>query len=425
MEISTSSIKNFDTREADKNVQKFVDDNFKKESVDKVNRNRISFLVTQIFDCGGHSECVRQLVSNLSDTYEIKTFMTKLVTSFGSAPKKMNAIKQHSKIDGINAYDFNPQIAIDIVFNRIVEFAPKVIFVVIQPEDFLGAAVLALIKKYTNIKVIYFNHSSHFPALGFNFSDIVIVAMPSTHYIDKTYRKIDRHYLVDLLCDKIEDIKYFSDEEIQKQRQELGIEKDGYCTMSGFSSYKIFEGEKSPYLDMIKRLLIREEKLKHVIISDFSTCKNIDQFFDDPKLRERVIILPFTNDYEILFQSCDVFIDSFPISSALTQIDLMKFKKPTVVKINRENALWSFDEYMPKDYPYMFDNVEELEEGILRLLYDKEERQKVVDMNYEHYMKKFEGNVVKQKYVNLIENSDNIEQLYVKLDENIKYNLVL
>jgi hypothetical protein len=111
------------------------------------------------------------------------------------------------------------------------------------------------------------------------------------------------------------------------------------------------------------------------------------------------------------------------VSSALTQVDMMRNKRPTVVKINRESALLSFHEYMPKDYPYMFDNVEDMESGILKLLYDKTEQQKFIDMLYNHYLMTFESDIVKEKYIKLIDNCDNLEQFYEKLNKNTYYNL--
>lgn len=419
----------FDTRNIDKQVEKFVDDNIKKEFSEKIEPNRIAILASQFHETGGHTECVKRLVSNLSDNYEIKTFLTRKITSYVSAPNKIQHISKYSKIDGLNCQELSSKSAISIMFNLIRDFAPKVLFVFIHIQDDIAIAIMSLIQKYTNIKIVFYNHASHYPSVGFSFADLVIVSMPSTYYIDKIYRKIDKHYIIDMFSDKLEDIKYYSNEEIQAKRKELDIADDEYFTLSGAYSYKFFEEQDyeeceltSPYFEMIKELLIKEKKLKHFVISCFYPAQEtlIDDIFNEPDLRKRLIILPFQEDYELLFQSCDVFIDSFPVSSALAHIDLMKFKKPTVVKINEENKLYSFNEYMPKDYPYMFDNVEDMKNGILKLLYNKKEQQKAVELNYKHYLEHFEGNKVKQQYINLIENIDDLEQFYIKADQEVE-----
>lgn len=424
--LCDKDINKFDTRSEDEKIANAIYQHLEKTFSDKINNKHIAILATEFYDTGGHTECVRRLVQNLSDTYDIQVFLTKKMGAYSQAPNKMKAIQSHAKIDGLDCHNHNDLTAISIMFNLIKGYAPKVLFVFMHMNDVYSTAILALIKKYTNIKIVYFNHASHYSALGFSLADLILVALPSTHYVDKHYRKIDRHYILELFSDKIEDIKYSSQSDIAAKKIELGIGTDEYCTMSGADCYKFFEENgESPYFEMIKRLLIKEKKLKHVIISVFNNQQKqvIDNIFREQSLKERLIFVPYTSDYQILFESCDVFIDSCPVSSALTQIDLMKLKKPTVVKVNNKNALWSFHEYMPKNYPYMFDNLEDMENGILKLLQSKEEQKRVIDINFQHYMQKFEGNAVKQKYIHLIENITNIEQFYTKIDESLTYNL--
>ena len=97
---------------------------------------------------------------------------------------------------------------------------------------------------------------------------------------------------------------------------------------------------------MIKRLLQQNEKLCHVIITNRMNTKEkevIDALFADKDIKKRLItILPTTSDYKILFKCADVFIDSFPIFGALTQIDLISMRIPTVVKINLKNPFAVF-----------------------------------------------------------------------------------
>jgi hypothetical protein len=418
----------FDTREIDREIAAYTYKLFdNKVTVQEyVNENRIAILATELYDSGGHTECLKSTVMNLSNDYEITTFLSKKNISYNLAPNKIQVIEKYSKIDGIDFLDFNFSKNLLIMFKKITGFAPRVIFIYMHMNDFFNTALIAMIKKYTKTKIIYFDHGSHFAALGFGFADLVLEGLPAAFYITKKYRCVDKCNVIGLFSDKAENIKYFSDEEIKNKKTELGIKEGNYLTLSGAIGYKLFDKNKSPYFEMIKKILEREKKLQHVLITSLSDSEKniIENIFLNSESRSRLIFIPVTNDYEILFQSCDVFIDSFPISSALTQIDLMKFKKPTVVKINKENALWSFHEYMPKNYPYMFENVEDMENGIFKLLYDKNEREKIIKMNYKHFLTTFEGNVVKQKYVDFIENSDNLEQFYEQLDENLKYNLI-
>lgn len=99
----------------------------------------------------------------------------------------------------------------------------------------------------------------------------------------------------------------------------------------------------------------------------------------------------------------DIFIDSFPVSSALTQMDLMRNKVVTVVKINDKNPMLSFHEYQMPGYPYMYTRVSDMEDAILKLLHDRNTRQKIIEKNYKYWLNTYEANIVTQKYIQLIE----------------------
>ena len=91
------------------------------------------------------------------------------------------------------------------------------------------------------------------------------------------------------------------------------------------------------------------------------------------------------------------------MSSAMTQIDLMAMKVPTVVKINTEKPELTFHEYMPNGYPYMYEKVEDMEKEIINLLNSPNLRSQLVDSNYTYWLKNNENYVVKEKYIKVME----------------------
>lgn len=176
--------------------------------------------------------------------------------------------------------------------------------------------------------------------------------------------------------------------------------------MSGASSYKFFDENGSEYFEMIKRLLQKEPLLKHIVISEFNSEQKavIDRIFAlNAEAKKRLIFVPYRPDFDILFQCADVFIDSFPVSSALTQIDLMRNKIASVVKINRDKPEFSFHEYQMPDYPYMFEDVKDMEKAICELLYDENKRKEIIEKNYRYWLSTYESSVVRDKYVEIIE----------------------
>ena len=74
-----------------------------------------------------------------------------------------------------------------------------------------------------------------------------------------------------------------------------------------------------------------------------------------------------------------------------------------IVKINKETPEFSFHEYQMPDYPYMFENVEDMEKGILELLHDKEKRKEIIEKNYDFWLKTYESSIVRDKYIDIIE----------------------
>lgn len=96
------------------------------------------------------------------------------------------------------------------------------------------------------------------------------------------------------------------------------------------------------------------QNVRAIILSNFNSEQTelIENIFSDSSARERLVLSPLSTTYELSFICADVFLDSFPVSAALTMVDLMRLRVPAVVKINRKNILWSFHEYQRPDYPY-------------------------------------------------------------------------
>ncbi len=373
----------------------------------KTDQKKVAFLATALGDMGGHTKCIRDLAKSFSGIYQQALFLTQKEVSYKSAPKIIKDLENCMSICGDNVNLVNFSQSVRKFAQDIIDYAPKALLVYTHPDDIFGVAVLSLIKKRTDIKVIFFNHASHFPTMGMSFADVILEGMPATEKVTHELRGFKNTKIVGLQSLGRDDTIYYPQDELDNLKKQIGIPENAAVTLSGGSGYKFFEKDvSSEYFEMIKRLLLKEKSLYHVVISRFDRQQQqlINEIFkNDSNLRKRLIILPFQPDFDKYFQCADVFVDSFPVSSALTQIDLMRNKVASVVKINNENPEFSFHEYQMPDYPYMFEKVEDMENAVLELLHNPEKRKDIIIKNYEYWLKTYESDIVRDKYIKIIE----------------------
>ena len=371
--------------------------------------NRIAFLATELYDFGGHTEVIKNVAESFPKEYDCKLFLANKYRTLRYAPVKIKEIMQHCKMDGVNSSYTNDKKNLLKMFSKITKFAPKAVFVFMHNNDVFSTALLALLKKWTGIKIFYLDLGSHQFSIGMSFADLILEGMPSVAFITQKYRGFKNTSTV-WIC-------HLPEAKLPVIAKKQILPPNAMCTVSGAASYKFFENGDSQYLKMIERLLRRNENLHHILITEFSAEQKyiFDSIFKNSSAKDRIKILNFTAEYKTLFKCADVFIDSFPVSSAYTMIDLMSLKVPFATKINKDNIAFSFHEYLPSNYPYMFDNVQDMENGIENLLFNGELREKAAETNYEHFLNTFEGTKYVKRIIDLA-NCDDLSKVY---DEEI------
>lgn len=398
--------KKFNVTYLDNKIKK-DSDNIYNENFDKFNnfKHKYGFFASELYKTGGHTPCLVNLATSLAEKQQNPLFLSRLNTCYKNAPDIMNTLELTCNVYGISNYELKD------LYNQIIENCPEIAFVYIHPDDVVFASVMYLLKKHTPIKLIYFNHSSHFPNLGMNFVDLILEGMPATQNITKEKRKLSiTTKIIGLQSIGANETKYCDGKEIENKRRELGVDKNELLTVSGGTSYKFFDEKASKYFEMIKELLVEKQNLKHLIITNLSDKQKeiVDKILKNEKeAYSRLIFHKITPDFELLFQCADVFIDSFPVSSALTQVDLMRLKVASVVKINKDVPELSFHEYQMENYPYMFEDIQDMKNGIIELLDDEQKRKETIAKNYDFWLKNYEKKVVKDKYLRIVEEVKN------------------
>lgn len=415
--------KTFDVSRWDSQIDK-ITATYKNVGSCEINPHRVAFLATKIYDMGGHTKWMRDMQKTLSADYEETLFLTTTGTSRKAAPQALEYLKSISKIKMFNQFSCSFEKNIREIYDAIVAYAPRALFVFIHTDDIIATAVLALLKRHTDIKIFFVNHATDFPALSVSFADLILEETPSSAYVTQKLRKIKQTHIVGLISKPEEENPHFTEEEIAQTRLKMGIPSEAFCTMSGAASRKFFDADGSTYLEMIKKLLEQHANVYHVLISELNKRETAicEKIFKNSSVKNRLIILPYQNNYELYFKCADLFIDSFPMSSALAFIDLMRLKVPYIVKINTQNSALSFHEYQAKDFPYMYETVDEFYAGIEKLLSDNTARLSMVEDNYRHYLEHYEPKAARKILQNVI-NCQDFTALYDKLDPNINYSL--
>ncbi|MDR2555815.1 MAG: hypothetical protein LBC64_10365 [Fibromonadaceae bacterium] len=359
------------------------------------NKNNIAFLASELSGMGGHTELLKNLAQALPKGYKSKLFLTRKARSEKYAALKIAEIGKYSEIDGVDFCWKNEKKMLNKLLKQVLEFSPNVLITFIHMEDSFAVGLIALLKKHTEIKIIFCNIGSQYSSLGMSFAHLIWEGMPATAFVTQKYRKLKNTKVLGLCYLTKENLPKFSAQEIMTVKRELGIPENALCTMTGCSSYKLFENGKSSYLEMIKKLLEKNENLWHVLITVLDEEQK--KILKETDMPNRFIVADFKPNFKLYFKCADVFIDSIPFSSALTMVDLMSLKVPFVAFKNKDNLAFTFYEYLPKNYAYLFENIFDMQAGIEKLLSDKEERERIADSNYGHFLENFEGNKVAKK----------------------------
>ena len=386
---------NYDNIVANITDKLFAKKSFKFEFIDISNYSpKILILNSEIYDAGGHTECALRYIKTFNNDYPIYFYLTNVFcrNSDIGAPVKSQIIKENVK----EYYESSADKRID---ERIIELykyilANKIttINVNIHENDVTACAILYLIKKYTNINIIFWNHADHFYSLGTNFADKILTrcknGKPITPYLYKQNNALFLPFLIPEYKKEIND----------NLREELNIPNNAIITLTGCGIHKL----GTRYFELIKQILDNNKNIYHVWVGNADE-KIKTKLYKKYKLdSNRFIIKNITPDFNSYITMCDFYVDSFPQGSALTLIDCIQMKKPVVIKINKQNKFKSFEEYLYKNYELAASDEKEMLSMILKLAEDKTFYNQMQEKVYNHFQNTYSAKTTKSLYEELI-----------------------
>ncbi len=412
-----NTTRDFDSRSLDKEIADYFSSVSLADPSRKTNAANIAILTTKLRDRGGGDmRMIVEISKLLKSQYDIRIFLTDMARSAKSGGKLMGFFQKEFSISGISTFASDIKNQVKVLAEQIVRHNPRVVFAFIRPTDVWGAGVLSILKRETNIKIVYFVHAGERPNIGVSFADILPHASINIARLCALKRKADRSITSASILTNESGIRDFhlSQTERDVLRKSLGVEKDQFLTLSGGEASKFFDSPTaSEYFDTIKLFLERNENVIHCILADFSRKQKrlIASVFAGSESRSRLRLYRRTAEYKKFFAAADVFLDSFPMSGAYTMIDLMGIGTPYVVKINTNDPTLSYPEYQNPNYPYMYSTAKEYMEGAEFLLKHPEARASAVNMNREHYEHTFSASSCRAFLNKIISNADDFRKI--------------
>lgn len=369
-----------------------------KNRIINFDKPKILILNSAIYDSGGHTEVSIRFIKAFKDEYSIDFYSTTFDDlSHNTAPVKSKVIK--NLVSNYAELPKNTSIEHKIteLYNYIIDTSVTTVCVNMNPADVVCCAVLGLLKKYTDINIVFWNNVSHCYSLGTEFADIILTRCKHgksiTPYLSG---KINVQHIP--FFGNNNKINTYSAEDLGALKQNLNIPKDAFITITGVQLYKVDKN----YFKLISDILEKHKNVYHVFVSKVSVDikKNIKKLLK--KNSDRFIITDPVTDFDKIIQMSELYIDSFPQGSALILIDFIKYAKPVVIKINEENHIKSFESYLYDNYEYACKTTDEMFEKISRLITDKQEYGLIAQKTKEFYDKNYNTENIKNQHRKLI-----------------------
>lgn len=374
-------------------LEKSIQLKFKENDFSSQIRPKILILSSEIYDSGGHTEVALRFIESFKGEFDIDFLLTTFtLRSEISAPVKSKIIKSCAK----NYIEFDPEKTcckkiIDL-YAHVLNSKYTTIIVNIHVFDVVSCAVLGLLKEYSNINIIYWNHADHLYALGMDFANVILTrnkaGRPLTPHIKDKKNFNDFYFL-----EKSNETHKYTHDELNELKKELGIPPYALVTISGASFYKFGEG----YFKLIDRILKENVNVYHIFMC---SCSEKSKRFINKYVgaQNRFIRTDFSANFDKYIQISDIFIDSFPQGSALTLVDFIKHAKPVIIKVDEKDPIRSFETYLHDDYAYSCKTSEEMFKKICELVCDKEKYSQISKEVRNFYEKKYNIETVKQRY---------------------------
>ena len=384
----TNKIINYDN-EIEKITDKILDKKnikLKRADIKEYPKTNIMILNTEIYDNGGHTMLAMNYIDTFKDEFDIYFYLTDIFNIKETSVVKSKIIKNDVKDYHMSNRELMEDKIIEL-YNYIIDNKITTINVNMHMYDVVGAAVLYLVRKNTNINIIFWNHADHFYCIGTKYPHWISTRTNNGQaYIP--YQKKYKNLISLPFLIKEKPLNHIID-----VRKELNIPQDAIVTLTGCALYKI----DKHYFKLIKKVLNYNKNIYHILVTSTQDPK-ANKLIKKYKLNSKRFIIqnctPYFDDYIL---ASNFYIDSFPQGSALTLVDCARLSRPAVVKINKKHPEKSFEEYLYEDYEFKSETVDGMYEKIKKLIEDKDLYKITQTKVHNYYKKIYSYEIAKEK----------------------------
>lgn len=359
---------------------------------------KILFLATQLYDIGGHTKLLLNMISLFSGDTSTCLICT---NSHGNASDYAPLTIKKIKNTTCNYFEIDKNLdaigRITAIQNMILRSRPTTIISFLHMDDSYAFIALDSLRRASNFDFIYLNHADHTFALGTYLADTILTRNKNGRPIAPYLKNRKTIHLPFLLSNDQSQEEFSADAKKMLCCKHM-LPADSKISLSSGPKHKFTKN----YFTFLKKLLRENVELHHILITNVTENEKESILKEMKEAAERIRILDFTTNFDAYVQISDIFVDSFDQGAALTLVDCMRLQTPIIARKNTKNPVLSFEDYLPPGYKYVATCDEQMLKMCSQLLNDDSAYKEAQKVCFDFFKITYASDKAKNAYKNLI-----------------------
>ncbi|MEM2995172.1 MAG: glycosyltransferase [Candidatus Bathyarchaeia archaeon] len=365
---------------------------FRKANEGRGKRKKAIYIVSHLYDVGGHSRILTEWANLLSDFFNDQhVYVTNVTNGPTVSPYMINKLKRKVAIKQFIWWDSYTN-RIKKLTELIEAESPDAIILFIHPNDII--AVSSLLALTNKPHTIFFNHSDHTFWLGRNVADLVVEWRVEGARLSKKFRKIDRIAMVPLIT---------TIKPKKMPKTIFGIPETATVSISIGSFYKVIGNSYVNYFKTMEKLLNIFPNHYHLFVTTPPPKNVIKKYLPvNQDVRKRFLITGPYKSLEPIYGVADFLIETFPLSGGTIRLEAIASGLPIVAFQNEEIPFTTKIGMLPPNYPFLAYTAEDIVNYSSGFIQNQELRSKTGAWLYEYYKQNFGSEKTRKLLINIL-----------------------